>query len=441
MKRILYFYTFVAALGGLLFGFDTAVISGTIPFITDYFALTDVMLGWAVSSALLGCILGALLVGRPADVLGRKRMLILIALLYLISALATGLATNLTIFVIARFIGGLAVGGASVLSPMYISEIAPPKIRGRLVATAQLAIVIGILVAFFSNYLLVDIGANNWRFMFWAEGIPAFAFFVLLLFVSPSPRWLVKMGRLEDARQVLMRVNPQNNVEQMLAEIQASIDQEAFARNEVLFKKPYLRLVLIGIAVGMFNQFTGINVIMYYAPSIFASAGFSANSSLMQTVSIGAVNFLFTVIAMGLIDRLGRRFLLLMGALGMSLFLALFSIAYSMRVFSGYYLLIFLLGFIAFFASSQGVVIWVILSEMFPNNIRARASSIGSFSHWFFNALTSFLFPVAANHFGIGSVFAFYTLATLGSFFFFKKFLVETKERSLEELEHILAVD
>lgn len=438
MTKTLYLYTFVAALGGLLFGFDTAVISGTIPFITEYFALTDVTLGWAVSSALIGCIFGALTIGKPADTWGRRNMLLVTAALFFLSAIWTGLSTHFYGFIVARFIGGIAVGAASVLSPMYISEIAPAEKRGRLVATAQLAIVIGILTAFFSNFLLVDLGDQNWRYMFIAEGIPAFLFFSLLLLVSRSPRWLVKMDRLKEARQVIASVNPGADVDKALDDIVRSFDKEAFAHLSVLFKKPYLRLVLIGIAVGMFNQFTGINVIMYYAPSIFKSAGFSDNASLMQTVMIGAVNLVFTVIAMSVIDKLGRKFLLLMGAGGMSLFLALFAIAYLAEAFSGYLLLIFILGFIAFFASSQGVVIWVILSEMFPNNIRARASSIGSFSHWFFNALTSFLFPVAATQFGIGAVFVFYAVATLISLFFFLKFLVETKGRSLEELEKVV---
>jgi len=267
MQSKLILYTFVAALGGLLFGFDTAVISGTIPFITEYFHLSDVMLGWAVSSALLGCILGALSVGKPADKFGRRNMLKIMAALFFVSAIWSGLSTNLTAFVIARFIGGVAVGGASVLSPMYISEIAPADKRGRLVATAQLAIVIGILTAFFSNYLLVDLGANNWRYMFIAEGIPAGLFFILLFMVSPSPRWLVKMDRIEEASRVISSLNPGVDVRKSIDEIVQSIDKEAFAHISVLFKKPYLRLVLIGIAVGMFNQFTGINVIMYYAPS------------------------------------------------------------------------------------------------------------------------------------------------------------------------------
>jgi len=437
MKRTLYLYTFVAALGGLLFGFDTAVISGTIPFITRYFNLNDALLGYAVSSALIGCVIGAISVGKPGDVFGRRTMLRVMAALFLISAIGTGLATSLTMFVIFRFIGGLAVGGASVLSPMYISEISPAKIRGRLVATAQLAIVIGILTAFFSNYLLVGTGQNNWRWMFLSEGIPALIFLLLLFLVGRSPRWLVKSDRIDEARSVIEKVNTETDVEREVQEIVESIDKEAFARNIILFKKPYLRLVLIGVAVGMFNQFTGINVVMYYAPTIFKSAGFTNNSALMQTVMIGLTNLVFTIIAMSVIDKLGRKFLLIMGACGMSVFLGLFATAYLKEAFEGYLLLICLLGFVAFFAASQGVVIWVILSEMFPNNIRARASAIGSFSHWFFNALTSFLFPIAASAFGIGYVFVFYTVATIISLFFFITFLVETKGRSLEELEKI----
>jgi len=325
-----------------------------------------------------------------------------------------------------------------VLSPMYIAEISPAKIRGRLVATAQLAIVIGILTAFFSNYLLVGTGENNWRFMFLAEGIPALLFFILLFFVSRSPRWLVKMDRIDEAKAVIRSVNPDAGVEMVIDDIVQSIDKEVFAHSIVLFKKPYLRLVLIGIVVGMFNQLTGINAIMYYAPSIFQSAGFSSDSALMQTVMIGATNLVFTILAMSVIDKLGRKFLLILGAGGMSIFLGLFAITYLRGAFEGHLLLIFLIGFVAFFACSQGVVIWVILSEMFPNNIRARAASIGSFSVWSFNALTSFLFPIAAGKFGIGYIFIFYSIMTAISLLFFIKYLIETKGRSLEELEKVV---
>jgi sugar porter (SP) family MFS transporter len=438
MKKTLYLYSFVAALGGFLFGFDMAVISGTIPFITEYFNLSDTLLGYAVSSALIGCVFGALFVGKPGDEYGRRNMLKVMAALFFISAIGSGIANSLTVFVIFRFIGGLAVGGASVLSPMYISEISPAKIRGRMVALTQLTIVIGALTAFFSNYLLVGSGENNWRWMFLVEGIPALAFLILLFFVSESPRWLVKMGRMDEARSVIKSVNQLDNAERIIDEITQSIDKEIFSRSVVLFKKPYLRLVLIGIAVGMFNQFTGINVVFYYTPSIFKSAGFGNESALMQTVMIGATNLIFTLIGMSIIDRLGRKFLLIIGAIGMPVFLGLFAITFLNQDFKGYLVLIYLIGFVAFFATSQGLVIWVILAEMFPNNIRARASAIGSFSHWFFNSLTAFLFPVAVSVYGIGYIFVFYTIATLLSLLFFIKFLVETKGKTLEELEKVV---
>jgi len=445
-RSYLFITSFIAALGGLLFGFDTAVISGTIPFITKYFDLSDTMLGWVVSSALVGCLIGSISAGKPGDLFGRKLMLQVLAIMFFISALGTGFATSLTIFVIARFIGGLAIGGASVLAPMYISEIAPAHLRGRLVATSQLAIVSGILIAFFSNYLLMGTGESNWRYMFLAGVVPSAIFFVLLFFVSQSPRWLVMVGRIDEARDVIKRINPADQVEMIMNEIIQSLSKDSGGTNIAIFKKPYRRLVMIGIAVGMFNQFTGINTILYYAPSIFKSAGFSENSAFFQTVMVGLTNLVFTIIAMTVIDKLGRKFLLMMGAVGMSIFLGLFSFSFLNKsfldflnqTFGGFGLLIFVMGFIAFFAASQGAVIWVILSEMFPNNIRARGSSIGSFSHWVFNALISFLFPIAATHIGTGTVFLFYALATVFSFFFFWKFLVETKGKSLEEIEKLV---
>ena len=435
----LYLYTFVAALGGLLFGFDTAVINGAIPFFTEYFELSDTMKGWAVSSALIGCVIGALFVGRPGDYFGRRKMLKFLALLFLVSAIGSAAATELWVFIVFRLVGGLAVGGASVLSPMYISEIAPPQNRGRLTVTFQLAIVTGILVAFFSDYLLLETGKNNWRWMFLAEGIPALAFYWLLFYVGQSPRWLVKHGELEKARAVIMDVDPSTDIELMIEEIKNSIDSEIISKSIYLFKKPFLRLVLIGIAIGMFNQFTGINVIMYYATDIFRSTGFDTSSALGQTVIIGFTNLIFTLIAMKVIDQFGRKNLLLTGSLGMALFLGLFSWAYINGSFQGFLLLIFLVGFIAFFAFSQGAVIWVLLAEMFPNNIRARGTAIGSFSHWFFNAITTLVFPILVGMFasgkGTGYIFVFYAVVTFLSFFFYKKFIIETKGKSLEKLE------
>ena len=273
------------------------------------------------------------------------------------------------------------------------------------------------------------------------EAFPAIIFLVLLFFVKKSPRWLVKNGEVEKAKLVLELVN-HGDVKPVLDDIIESIDNEVISKNIYLFKKPYLGLVLVGIAVGFFNQFTGINIIMYYATDIFRSAGISTSSAIGQTVIIGFVNLVFTLIAMRLIDVVGRKRLLLIGSLGMSLFLAIFSWAFFNEQYGGSILLIVLLGFIAFFASSQGAVIWVLLSEMFPNNIRARGTSIGSFSHWFFNALLAFLFPVIVGAFndgrGIGFIFGIYAVVTFYSFFFFKKHLKETKGQSLEDLEKVM---
>jgi len=440
MKRYLYFVTFVASLGSLLFGFETGVINGTIYYVAQYFDLTPSMKGFVVSVALIGCVIGALFIGKPADLFGRRYMLRYMAIFFLISMLMTGLATRLWVFIVGRFIGGLAVGGASVVTPMYISEVAPPKLRGRLVATAQFAIVLGILVSFFSNFLIDSAGAgeNKWRWMFLFGVIPSVVFFLLLFFIQRSPRWLVKTGRIEEARKAILRVNNQSDPDELINEIKESLDSEVLSRYSVLFRKPYFRLVLIGIGVGMFNQLSGINIVNYYSTDIFREAGFSGESAFLQTVLIGLVNLVFTIVGMSLIDKLGRKFLLYLGGFGMPVFLGLFSWAYITGHTQGYILLISLLGFIAFFAASQGTVIWVILSEMFPNNIRARGSAIGSFSHWFFNSLNSWLFPIAVASVGAGYAFLFFFIATILSLVFYRFALVETKGRSLEELEKIM---
>lgn len=430
--------SFSAALGGLLFGFDTAVISGTIPFITKYFNLSDAMLGWAVSSALIGCVVGSVSVGKPGDLFGRRLMLKIMALLFILSAVGTGMANSLTAFVLFRFIGGLAIGGASVLSPMYISEISPAHLRGRLVAISQLAIVTGILVAFFSNFLLVNTGENNWRWMFIAGAVPALLFFVLLFFVSQSPRWLVLMGRIEDARKVIARLNPGLDIEPEMKEIIQSVQKNSNGIRVKLFRKPYTRIVVIGMILGVFSQLTGINVIMYYAPSIFQSAGFSSDSALMQTVIIGSTNLVFTFLGMSLIDKVGRKALLMTGAVGMTLFLGLIAAGMTWNFLGGFVLLACVVGFTASFACTMGVVIWVYLSEMFPNSIRSRGTSISSFAVWVVNCATAFLFPIVMGKFGTAPVFGFYCLATLISFFFFWRYLVETKGKSLEELESIV---
>lgn len=438
MRRYLYFVTFVAALGGLMFGFETAVINGAIYYVAEHFHLSEFMKGFVVSTALAGCVVGALFIGKPGDRLGRRYMLKIMAALFLFSMLGTGLAPNIWIFILSRFLGGIAVGGASVLTPMYISEVAPPKIRGRLVATNQLAIVTGILLAFFSDYTIDSLLHGSWRWMFLAGIFPSALLWILLFFITRSPRWLVKIGREDEARDVIKRVNPAEDVEILLDSIKNSLKQEAHGKRIPLLRKPYLRLVIIGIAVGMFNQLAGINIIMYYSTDIFREAGFSAESALLQSVLIGVTNLLFTILAMAFIDKFGRKFLLYVGSIGMSVFLGLFSWAFITDVTTGFVLVGLLIGYIAFFAFSQGAVIWVILSEMFPNSIRARGTAIGSFSHWIFNFGIALLFPVVSATIGVGFVFVFFTIATLLSILFYRFALVETKGKSLEEVEKIM---
>jgi len=391
-----------------------------------------------MSSAIFGCIVGAISIGKPGDRYGRRDMLKVMASLFLISAIGTGLSTNVTSFIIFRIIGGLAVGGSSVLSPMYISEIAPAKYRGRFAITFQLAVVVGILIAFAADLALINTGDNNWRWMFTSEAVPAILFFLLLFFVSPSPRWLVKKGNLEEARIVIEKVNHDADSDQLLGEIKGSIDNEVVEHFKYLFKKPYFRLVLIGIVIGFLNQTTGIAIVMIYSSDIFRAAGFGTESAIMQTVIVGFTNLIFTIIAMTLIDKIGRKFLLLVGSVGMTIFLGLFSFIFFKDI-GGSLPLIIMISFAASFAFSQGAVVWVLFAEMFPTNIRSRGVSIGSFSHWVFYAILLFLFPIIKRSFsdnsGIGYVFAFFAIATFISFFFFKKYIVETKGKTLEEIE------
>jgi sugar porter (SP) family MFS transporter len=439
MKPKLLLYTLVAAIGGLLYGFDTAVINGALPFFTSHFELNDIMTGWAVSSALLGCIVGAIGAGRPGDSFGRRDMLKVSAVLFLLSAFGTGLAANINLFILARFIGGLAVGIASVLSPTYISEIAPASNRGSLIVTFQLAIVVGILVAFFVDYLLINTGPNNWRYMFLSESLPAFIFLVLLYRVSRSPRWLVKRGKEEEAGKIIGEIMPQDDLNKILDEIRNSLKTEAREKQERLFRKPNLKFTLIGITIGMFAQFTGIAIVMYYATDIFRAAGFSTDSAIGQTVILGLVNLLFTLLAMRYIDRLGRRKMLLAGMLSMGLFLGLFALEFMFDIFGGGLMLFFLIGFVASFASSMGAVVFVLLAEVFPNNIRSRGVAIGSFSNWIVNGSITFLFPVVVGAFGngtgIGLSFCFFSVMTFAGFFIFRKFLFETSNMTLEEIE------
>lgn len=438
MNKNLLFATVVSALGSLLFGFDTAVISGTTKFITQHFALSDATLGITVSIALWGTVIGSIVIGKPGDVFGRRAMLSACGILFFISALGCALAENWYVLLFSRFLGGVAIGAASVMAPMYIAEIAPGRLRGRLVAVAQFNIVIGILIAFFSNYMLVDIGDNNWRWMFGVMAFPAALFFLLLFFVPESPRWLVKQQLVDKARSVLQNVGA-GNVESELSDIVESLKEEIGHGATKLFQNKYRFPIMCAVLLAVFNQLSGINVIMYYAPMIFEKAGASTNSAMLQAVAVGVTNMLFTIVAMFFIDKLGRKTLLLIGAVGMFFSLGGAALHYYFEnLFSGVGVVIFIVGFIAFFAFSQGAVIWVFLAEIFPNKIRAKGQALGSFTHWIMNALIGLIFPIMLSTLGGGTVFMFFAVMMIPFFFFVWKMMPETKGKSLEELEKVI---
>jgi len=430
----------VAALGGLLFGFDTAVIAGATAALTTTYALSPATLGQTVATALYGTILGAMFGGIPGDVYGRRASLRITAVLYLISALGCAFAFNWYSFVAARFIGGLGIGASSVLGPMYIAEIAPPKLRGRMVGFFQFNIVFGILAAYFSNYVIGTMGFGDieWRWKLGISAVPA-ALFLLMLFAIPeSPRWLAKRGRVREAEEVL-RGTGDPNYREDLAEIVESLDARHGAGNEPLFQRKYRVPIFLAVSIGMFNQFSGINAVLYYLNDIFAKAGFSKVSGDQQAVAVGATNLLFTIIAMSVIDRIGRKTLLLIGSVGTALSLA----GVAAIFFAGTHqdLLVWcLVGFIGFFGFSQGAVIWVYLSEIFPTRVRAKGQSLGSFTHWIMNALISGIFPVLAKSSG-GAPFVFFAVMMVVQFFVVLATYPETKGYSLEEMQRKLEIE
>jgi len=434
--------TIVAALGGFLFGFDTAVISGTTGSLTEVFHLSDFWLGFTVAVALIGTVIGSIAVGKPGDVFGRKRVLIVLAVFYLVSAVGSALAWSWLSFLFFRFLGGLAVGGSSVMAPMYIAEISPARMRGRLVAVTQFNIVTGILVAFFSNYLIaIIIKESTWRWMLGVESFPALLFFVLLFFIPFSPRWLVKQNRIEEAGEILTKIG-EPNVKQELDEIVESLKIETASKKETLFTAKFKKPVLFAVLIAAFNQLSGINAIMYYAPRIFEKTGLAADTALLQTVAIGVTNLIFTIIAMTVIDIFGRKTLLLVGSVGMVLFMGLVAGAFYTENFGGYAVMLYLVGFIAFFAFSQGAVIWVFISEIFPNKVRAKGQALGSFTHWVGAAAISWLFPVAVNvkWLGGGHPFMFFSVMMVLHFIFVWKWLPETKGKSLERIQKELGI-
>jgi sugar porter (SP) family MFS transporter len=433
-RLYLIFICLVAALGALVFGYDTAVISGTIPFITAYFKLDELMLGVVVSSTIVGCIPGAILAGKPADRFGRRAVLFAVAILFLISAIGSGLAHTTFSLIFFRFIGGIAVGAASVIAPMYIAEVSPARLRGSMVAITQINIVLGMLVAYVANYLLVGLGEDSWRWMFMALGVPAVAFAILVLFIPDSPRWLVLEERTREALRVLRRINGEAAANRELQAISDSLSTHSEAMYGELLRPGYRYLLVLGLLVATFNQLTGINVIMYYAPVILQETGVATGSSLLQTALIGLNILIFTIVAMATVDKVGRKPLLIVGSVGMIVFQFLLSVVFR---WGGYWVLVCILGFIASFAFSQGTVIWVVLTEIYPNRIRAKAQSIATLTHWVWAFVITLTFPMIIRRFG-GSTFALFGAAMVLHLIFVYFWLPETRGKSLEELESAL---
>ena len=431
--------TVVAALGGLLFGFDTVVISGTTSGLTSAYSLSPLLKGLTVSAALWGTVVGSLLAGIPGDRYGRRDSLRLMAVIYFLSALGCAGAWSWASLVVFRSVAGLGIGGSSVLGPMYIAEIAPASWRGRLVGFFQFNIVFGILLAYLSNYLIgmQHLGSAEWRWELGVSAIPAVFFLVMLFFIPRSPRWLVKKQRLDEAREVL-RLTGEANYEQKLQEIRASIDAEHGHANEPLLSAKYKVPLFLAVSIAFFNQFSGINAVLYYLNDIFASAGFSKVSSGLQAVFIGLTNLIFTMIAMSVIDKFGRKKLLLIGAVGTSGCLA--GVASIFATDKRRDLLIWLLvTYIAFFAFSQGAVIWVYISEVFPNRVRAKGQSLGSFTHWIMAALISLGFPSVAR-WSKPLPFVFFAAITVVQFLVVLIAYPETKGASLEEIQKEFSV-
>ena len=451
-SKYIFFISFISALGGLLFGYDWVVIGGAKPFYEKYFDISAMptMQGWVMSCALVGCLLGAILSGFLSDKYGRKRLLIATALVFIISALGTGAAQTIHAFVIYRIIGGIAIGLASNLSPMYIAEVSPGSMRGRFVSLNQLTIVVGILAAQITNWLISDTvpagssdemilnswnGQWGWRWMFWAENIPALAFFILMFIVPESPRWLVKYGNLRQASTILAKIGGTEYGKITLSQIKSSLNTN---QQKVSFKSllhPSLRNVLvIGIVLAVFQQWCGINVIFNYAEEVFAAAGYGVSDILFNIVITGSVNLVFTFIAIYTVDKLGRRALMLIGAGGLAGIYSLIGLSYYLEI-SGWPLLLLVVTAIGCYAMSLAPVTWVVLSEIFPNRIRATAMSVATVALWSACFLLTYTFPLLNNWLkASGTFWAYGIICFLGFIFIYNK-LPETKGKPLEELE------
>ncbi len=436
-KTYVFFLALVAALGGFLFGFDTAVISGAERYIQSVWQLTDLQHGLAIAIALYGTVLGALVVGYPANKYGRKPLLIIIGVLYTVSALGSALAPEVNSFMFFRFIGGIGVGASSVVAPMYISEIAPAKNRGMLVALFQFNLVFGILIAYVSNYFIeLSAFTESWRWMLGVEIIPAFLYTLLSLRIPESPRWYINnRNNYEKARSILTKTDPEG-VEHAIKMAQAEADKEKMSTGFMdLFKKKYIKISIMAILVAFFNQLSGINAIIYFAPRIFEMANISTEDSLLSTMGVGVVNLVFTMVGLSLIDKFGRKKLLYIGCVGYIISLLLMSVSFSGNLIPSSVLPFFVFFFIASHAIGSGCIIWTFISEIFPNHIRSYGQSLGSLTHWVFAALIANVFPFFANTFGASGIFLFFSVMMVIQLLWAIFKMPETKGRALEDID------
>ncbi|MCK4748233.1 MAG: sugar porter family MFS transporter, partial [Bacteroidales bacterium] len=435
-RPYLYFISLVATIGGLMFGFDVGIISGAIPFIQPYFNWDELQLGWGVSSILVGCIVGAFGTGALTEKYGRKSLLITVALFFAVSCAGMALAKTVPFFISFRVLGGLAVGAVSVLSPMYVAEVAPSKIRGTLVTIYQLAITMGILISYLVNFALHDVD-NNWRWMFATGLIPSVIFFVGLIFIPESPRWLVKAGQKVKAKVVLERIGGSEFAGTEIGEIEKSlVDTRGTGSLKLLFSPRFRRVIGLGLLLSVFVQITGINTVVDYAPKILMTAGLEIRNALLQTSLIGLVNFVFTFFAVWLIDRLGRRTFYLIGSSGMAVTLLMIAASFHFEL-NPIFTTVCIMMFIAFFASCIGPAFWTLVSEMFPNQIRGQAVALASFTQWVFNFLVVLLFPYVLEAFGGSLTFLFLAVMSVIQLMIAWFFIKETKGKTLEEIEDL----
>jgi sugar porter (SP) family MFS transporter len=426
--------TLVAAIGGLIFGFDTAIVAGATRYMKEQFSLNALQEGWAVSVVLIGCMFGAGLAGPISDRIGRRRFMLVSAVLFLVSAVGCALPRTITEFVVFRFIGGLGIGSAAVLSPLYIAEIAPARVRGALVSVNQLAIVTGILLAYFVNWIFASSGPSNWRWMFGMGALPSVLFFLLLLRVPESPRWLVKKGREDEARRILTRADSAAAAAAGIRDIQDTLALEEGSFREI-FQPAFRRPLLIAVVLAVFQQITGINAILYYAPRIFEGAGFARMSAIGQSAIVGLVNMLFTIVAIVLADKVGRRPLLLVATGGMGISLVLLGAAFRFPLLPASALLFIILLYIAFFASAMGPLVWVVMAEIFPIKVRGSAMGLATLVLWFADFVVTLTFPIISDKFHPSTAFWIYAAMCAADLVFMWFYLPETKGKSLEEIE------